>query len=77
MPLFVCDECNCVENTALGLYWSVGIAEFKDKSKNNKALCSACKPKEYIDGSMDNNAGVWHGKFSRVAWDGKEKVINR
>jgi hypothetical protein len=33
MPLFVCDECNAVENTALGHYWSRNIVEFHNKSK--------------------------------------------
>lgn len=37
MPLFACDKCGCVENTALCLFWmSWDSAE---------RLCSECDPK--------------------------------
>jgi hypothetical protein len=39
MSLFVCDECGCVENTALSLFWV---------REDGPALCSHCDPK--IDG---------------------------
>ncbi len=35
MPLFKCEKCGCVENTALCGYWWRG---------NKKALCSECDP---------------------------------
>jgi hypothetical protein len=35
MPLFRCDKCGCVENTALSNYWSRG---------DGPALCSGCDP---------------------------------
>ena len=38
MGLFVCDSCNCVENTALGYFWGRG---------ESKALCSACGGREW------------------------------
>ena len=31
MPLFVCEKCGCVENTALGKYWA-----------EKERLCSEC-----------------------------------
>lgn len=36
MSLFRCEQCGCVENTALCLYWTRG---------DGPALCSACDPK--------------------------------
>jgi hypothetical protein len=27
MGIFVCDKCNCIENTALGLYWTKNYTE--------------------------------------------------
>lgn len=37
MPIFKCEQCGCVENTALCLYW-------KNKRTEEKLLCSACDP---------------------------------
>ena len=37
MPLFVCDECNSVDNTAVTHYW-------RSKMEETPALCSACDP---------------------------------
>lgn len=52
MPLFVCDGCVCIENTALGDYWTQPVGNRK---------CSACAtgswhglfPKLMDDGSRD------------------------
>lgn len=65
MPIFICDECKCMENTALGHYWSRESTKFKDTSKNNKALCSECSPSEYSDGSLREKGGKWHGRFEK------------
>lgn len=35
MSLFVCEKCNCIENTALCWYWS---------RLNKEKLCSKCDP---------------------------------
>jgi len=37
MPIFKCEGCGCVENTATSRYWIRG--------KGGKALCSECDPK--------------------------------
>lgn len=37
MPLFKCDQCGCVENTALCLYWW-------RKAHDKPLLCSECDP---------------------------------
>jgi hypothetical protein len=63
MSLFVCDDCGCVENTALagpGGYWG-------RTRLDGKARCSACNPK----------VGKWHGHFPCEKWDGKRGVVNR
>ena len=36
MPLFRCDKCGCVENTALSNYWM--------RHKADEHLCSECDP---------------------------------
>ena len=64
MPLFVCDVCECVENTALGHYWGRGQNFFGPELKG-KALCSECSPATFIDGSKNSDGGRWHGKFPK------------
>ena len=51
MPLYVCEKCNCVDNTALdGNYWQ----SRKCFSKATElALCSEC------------HSGKWHDKFPK------------
>lgn len=66
MSLFVCDVCNCVENTALAGafgYWLRDSAE--NPHGDDLARCSEC------------NTGAWHGRFEKVPWDGERGVINR
>lgn len=68
MPLFVCECCGTIENTALGFYWCKKIYKFQDESKNGKALCSACIPEFFSDGSRARShdiVGKWHGKFEQ------------
>lgn len=63
MPLFVCDECGCVENTALSNYW---LRHDPDPATRID-LCSGCDPK----------IEKWHGKFRQHEWDKKTPVLNR
>lgn len=81
MPLFVCDECGCVDNTATGFYWTYLCDKhaFKDESKNGKALCCECAPQEYSDGSICERHGKWHGYFPKQTWEkaGYPEVMNR
>lgn len=37
MPLFVCEKCGAIENTALGYYWSARL-------QNMPRMCSECAP---------------------------------
>lgn len=72
MGLFVCAKCNCIENTALGWWWSrnslkltlpVEMKEFE----TGKGLCSECLPKgaKFSDGSDAGGTGEWHYKFPK------------
>ena len=68
MPLFICENCGCIENTALGHYWSRKHVKFKDEKMNGKALCSECTPLEFSDGSKAGN-GKWHNHFPKEKFD--------
>ena len=59
MPLFVCDSCHAIENTALGHYWSRGH-DFGNGPTDSRALCSECMPKTTFKG------GQWHNKFEKI-----------
>lgn len=72
MPLFVCEKCQTIENTALSNFWTrhlIGGGEFifgeeSDLSARTLALCSACDPK----------IGEWHGRFPRTTYDRTQRV---
>ena len=68
MPLFICENCGCIENTALGFYWSRKHVKFKDEEMNGKALCSECMPLEFSNG-VKAGEGKWHNKFSKEFFD--------
>lgn len=50
MPLFRCEKCGCVENTALS-NWAA--RHLREGAPLPPALCSACDPE----------IGKWHGEF--------------
>lgn len=52
--MFVCQECGCVENTALSHFW------FREMQKDSRALCSECDPEI---------KGGWHGAFPKEQYD--------
>ena len=64
MPLFICEKCECVDNTALGSYWSRNIGVFD--APFNIALCSECAPLTFNDGTKTGYSGKWHGKFEKL-----------
>lgn len=77
MGIFVCDKCECVDNTACGLYWTKDMKNmFPEPYVLGTALCTECAPTHFTDGSA-SGYGVWHGHFSKVKWDGKREVMNR
>ena len=82
MSLFVCDKCGCVDNTALGRYWSKDDPLLWGEDNLGLALCTECAPTTFADGSPVNprimaDYGKWHNKFPKKKWDGKLEVINR
>lgn len=52
MPLFVCEKCNCVENTATSNYWE---AKYSTEEGRKPLLCSECDPA----------IGQWHRRFPK------------
>ncbi len=60
MPLFRCEQCGCVENTALSNYWMRGrdAVTLAPRAVPLPALCSECDPQ----------IGRWHGEFPKRPW---------
>ena len=81
MPLFVCDNCGAIENTAFGFYWARKRVNFNDDELNGKALCSECVPEKFSDGPSTGFTGKWHGKWEKYYYDPKldnrEEFINK
>lgn len=77
MPLFVCDKCGCIENTACGHWWARKHVFFEEGSLDpelvGKPLCSECIPARYSDGSPAGT-GEWHGRFPKEHWTSEFKV---
>lgn len=80
MPLFVCDTCHTIDNTALGWYWQRDSnRELLGPSfENGHALCRSCVPKFFSNGSVlpmsceagfETREGIeyhkWHNSFDR------------
>jgi hypothetical protein len=62
MPLFVCDKCKCIENSAMGQWATRGRY-----GNSPEALCSECRPyvKFECPGGLHEEGGRWHGKFPK------------
>jgi len=77
MPLFVCDKCECVDNTACGgTYWSKDM-DFWAEEYQGLALCIVCAPPEFKGGQKNEKAGTWHGHFPRRRFnDQVHRVLN-
>lgn len=73
MGLFICSKCQCVENTALGWWWSKDsirliLPDDMKQYEMGKGLCSECLPAfaRFEDGSRDVDfTGKWHNKFPK------------
>jgi len=63
MPLFVCEKCGCVDNTACGgTFWIVL------HKKDNKVLCCECH----------FGPGKWHNRFpKKIATQSEIKQIKK
>lgn len=69
MSLFQCENCGCVENTALCFQGCKRNPDSFDwtgiEDRKGKMLCSACAPENFSDGSP-TWLGNWHYKFKRT-----------
>ena len=75
MGLFICAKCNCIENTALGHYWSKDVVSLNlpddmKEFESGKPLCSECIPADATFKGSESGPrishGKWHGKFPKV-----------
>ena len=68
MSLIQCENCGCVDNTALcsqGMAWTDCFDWTGKEDLKGKKLCSACGPSRLSDGKPSKH-GVWHGRFPRL-----------
>lgn len=70
MSLFQCENCGCVENTALSMqgFKITPVRLFEICGIENLfglMLCSACGPKAF-EGKPSGEYGKWHNQFSRL-----------
>lgn len=63
MPVFACEKCKCMENTALSPYASRNMSIWPE-SHRGKMLCSECASPVYASGEP-SEYGVWHGRFEK------------
>lgn len=63
MPIFACEKCQCLENTALSTYASRNMDIWPDEYRG-KMLCSECSSPVFKSGKP-SGYGVWHGKFAK------------
>jgi hypothetical protein len=73
MPLFACEQCGCVENTALSPFWIKDDEDWPEDVRG-KALCSECAPTHYLDGS-ETGYGKWHGEFEKTTPEDRGYVV--
>lgn len=73
MGVFKCAKCGCLENTALGLYWTRDYIDWYVWDETNEEykgqpLCSECAPKTFKDGTK-TGWGEWHSHFEKKPYD--------
>lgn len=66
MSLFICAKCECIENSAFGLWASRNNPEWYKWDEvgveyKGKPLCSECMPRFYINGTPHGRK--WHDRF--------------
>lgn len=76
---FVCDNCDHLENTSLGLWHTRWANERKFGLPNGLALCSLCAPTRFLNGEPVSKWGKWHNRFVRRAYSDYPNVpvLNR
>lgn len=73
MPLFICDKCGVMENTARGYYWLTRIPENLEKADPEQPLCSQCASE---DPELSGMYTGWHSRFERRFPD-REYILSR
>lgn len=67
MPLFVCDSCHAIDNTAVGRFWTRNNKDLWAPEDQGKALCFSCAPVRYRSGGATGmGEGKWHGMFAKI-----------
>ena len=70
MSLIQCENCGCLDNTALTSMtskWRPDIFDWAGiEDRTGKQLCCVCLPAKFSDGTSVEKAGVWHNKFDRI-----------
>lgn len=65
MSLYQCEKCGCMENTALGHFWSRNLIDWPPEFKDKK-LCSECGPPTFPKSEKPTGYGKWHGRFEKL-----------
>lgn len=77
MPIFICEKCGVLENTACCSYWTLAMERHsKDRRliwseelksyEGRKCLCSECADIRFTqEGKSLVVPGKWHGKFGK------------
>lgn len=60
MPLFLCSNCGCYDNTAVTNYWTRNINALRTGKEKKPPLCSECDPE----------IGQWHNRFPKASAKG-------
>jgi hypothetical protein len=74
---YICEKCGCIDNTALGFYWTKNSKSMWPEEVVGKALCCECGPTHYKDGGL-TEFGTWHNRFRKKHWSEcgtKEEII--
>lgn len=77
MPMFICDKCHAIDNTATGWFHS----RFKNQEllgpqyPNGEAYCSECTPTHYSGGSPIKYCGRWYNRFEKRFIKNKEQLV--
>ena len=67
MPLFICEKCDAIDNTACGgTFWTKDLTrQIWPEEAQGKALCAECAPTHYKSGEPNERGGKWHGRFEK------------
>ena len=80
MSLFQCENCGCIENTALTGLPAKYIPELFDwegiEERKGRMLCCVCMPLKFRNGEKVEMAGKWHNHFERIFLEKGQWITN-